>query len=67
MAINFNEGPVQMKLNLKNLKITFDDYFMKKNVLIKVTDLLNDKIVDHFTPYEICNERHEASLNVFRT
>lgn len=64
IAINFNDSPAHVYLNLKNLKFLFKNY-ETSDMIVKVTDWLSkDEKFDYFSVGELINDRHYAYLNV---
>lgn len=67
VAINFNDGEVNLFMNLKNLKYQFPDY-ENSDVVVKMNNWNKTDIVDDTLSYyfigELINQRLEISLKV---
>lgn len=64
IAINFNDSPVHVYLNLKNLKFLFKNY-ETSDMIVRVEDWLSkEEKFDYFSVGEFINDRHYAYVNV---
>lgn len=68
VAINFNDGEVNLFMNLKNLKYQFPDY-ENSDVVVKMNDWIkadnvDDDVMNYYFIGELINHRLEITLKV---